>query len=112
LNIPHKVKRLAGYDAENDKFDPAILRKYIFGGHVADYMRKLQKENPERYKRQFSRYIANKIDAGSLEAMYKKAHAAIRQDPEMKKVRCFVLLLLLFVFEFERIRFGYQRIDV
>jgi large subunit ribosomal protein L5e len=85
LNIPHKVKRLAGYDTENDKFDPAKLRKYIFGGHVADYMRKLQKEDPARYKRQFSRYIANKIDAGSLEGMYKKAHAAIRADPDMKK---------------------------
>jgi hypothetical protein len=94
LNIPHKVKRLAGYDTENDKFDPAKLRKYIFGGHVADYMKKLQKEDPARYQRQFSRYIAHKIDANSLEGMYKKAHAAIRADPDMKKVLPFSMIAL------------------
>jgi large subunit ribosomal protein L5e len=85
LDIPHSVKRLAGYNAEEKKFNPEILRKYIYGGHVADYMKTLQKEDPEAYARQFSRFIKEKINAGDLEAIYKKAHAAIRADPSYVK---------------------------
>lgn len=90
LDVPHSERRLAGYlhdkeEPKNSKFDPAILRKYIFGGHVASYMKLLQKEDPEAYKRQFSQYIAAGVTADNLEEVYKKAHAAIRAKPEYTK---------------------------
>lgn len=47
-------------------------------------MRSLKEEDEERYKKQFARFIAAGIDADKVEAMYKKAHAAIRADPVYK----------------------------
>jgi len=81
LEIPHKPKRFAGYDSEKRKFDPKILRKYIFGGHVAEYMKHLQAEDPEKYQTQFSDYIKNQVAADDIEKIWAKAHAAIRKDP-------------------------------
>jgi len=81
LEIPHKPKRFAGYNQETRKFDPKILRKHIFGGHVADFMKLLQSEDPEKYQSQFSQYIKNQIGADDIEKMWTKAHAAIRKDP-------------------------------
>merc|ERR1719288_490786 len=42
-------------------------------------------DDEDAYKRQFSRFIKNGITADGMEDMYKKAHAAIRTDPEFKK---------------------------
>ena len=50
-------KCLVGYDKESDELNADTLRKYLFGGHVRDYMRSLQEENEEKYKTHFSRYI-------------------------------------------------------
>jgi large subunit ribosomal protein L5e len=86
LNIPHSVKRFPGYSAESKAFNAEVHRSHIFGQHVADYMRTLEEEDNEAYKRQFSRYIALGIRADDLEEIYKKAHAAIRADPAHKKV--------------------------
>jgi len=86
LAIPHKNKRFPGYNHSAGKFDPAILRKYIFGGHVADYMKKLQADNPEKYKKQFSKYIAAGITADGVEKMWTTVHANIRKDPTHTKV--------------------------
>lgn len=90
LNVPHSERRLAGYlynkeDAKDSKFDPEILRKYIFGGHVAAYMKSLEKDDAESFKRQFSQYLKNGITADKVEAMYKSAHAAIRAKPAFTK---------------------------
>jgi large subunit ribosomal protein L5e len=80
LNVPHSESRFAGYDSEAKQFNPDTLRKYIFGGHVADYMTLLS-EDEEKYKRQFGQFIKRGIAAGDLEALYTKVHAAIRADP-------------------------------
>jgi len=85
LNVPHKVNRLAGYDSESKSFKADILRKYIFGGHVADYMRLLSEDNEAKYKKQFARYIAKGLNADSLEGLYTKVHAAIRANPDFVK---------------------------
>jgi len=82
LEIPHKNSRFVGYSKESGNFDPAVLRKYIFGGHVADYMRLLSSENPEKYQTQFSDYIKNNLNADAIEAMWAKAHQAIRKNPD------------------------------
>lgn len=86
LNIPHSVKRFPGYSAETKSFNADVHRAHIFGQHVADYMRTLEEEDEEAFKRQFSKYISLGIRADDLEELYKKAHASIRTDPAHKKV--------------------------
>jgi len=84
LDIPHSVKRFPGYDAEDKKLDSEVHRRHIFGLHVADFMKSLQEEDEDAYKRQFSRFIKNGVTPDNMEEMYKKAHAAIRADPTPK----------------------------
>ncbi|KAE9615378.1 putative ribosomal protein L5 eukaryotic/L18 archaeal [Lupinus albus] len=85
LDIPHSDKRFAGFDKEKKELDPEVHRKYIFGGHVANYMKTLIEDEPEKYQTHFSEYIKRGIEADGLEALYKKVHAAIRADPTAKK---------------------------
>ena len=66
---------------ESKSLNAEVLRNHIFGGHVADYMRQLADEDEEKYKKQFSKFIAAGISADALEEMYKGAHSAIRADP-------------------------------
>lgn len=47
--IPHSEKRFPGYDPESKQLDAEVLKKYIFGGHVAEYMESLEEEDDERY---------------------------------------------------------------
>jgi len=87
LNIPHSVKRFPGseLDGNESKANPETHKKYIFGGHVADYMTKLQESDADAFKRQFARYIALKVGPNDLEGIYAKAHAAIRKEPFKKR---------------------------
>jgi large subunit ribosomal protein L5e len=85
LNIPHSTKRFPGYDAESKSFNADVHRAHIFGQHVADYMRSLEEEDPEAFKRQFSQYIKLGINADQIEGIYKTAHAGIRANPEQAK---------------------------
>eukprot|EP00794_Sanderia_malayensis_P015934 gene15934-17535_t len=84
LDIPHSNKRFPGYDSESKEFDAEVHRSHIFGQHVANYMRTLQEDDEDVYKRQFSQFIKNGLTADSLEDMYKSAHSAIRADPTPK----------------------------
>merc|ERR1719474_2609001 len=85
--IPHRDngKQFPGFyideESKEEAFEPEICRKYIFGGHVGDYMRKLEEDNEDKYKKQFSQYISKGITADGLEDMYAKVHAAIRANP-------------------------------
>jgi len=85
LNIPHSPKRFAGFEKgegkEPGKLNAEKLRKYLFAGHVADYMKNLKENNPDAYQRQFSKYIARGINPEDLQGLYEKVHAAIRADP-------------------------------
>ena len=47
--IPHSEKRFLGYDPESKELDAEVLKKNIFGGHVAEYMESLEEEDDERY---------------------------------------------------------------
>lgn len=42
LDIPHSTKRFPGFDEDSGEFSAETHRKYIMGGHVADYMTHLQ----------------------------------------------------------------------
>lgn len=85
LDIPHSMKRFPGYDSESKEFNAEIHRKHIFGQHVADYMRQLAEDDEDAYKRQFSLFIKEGVDADSIEALYKNAHSAIRANPVRKE---------------------------
>jgi large subunit ribosomal protein L5e len=82
--VPHSENRFPGYDAETKELDADTLRKYIFGGHVAEYMETLADDDEERYKSQFQGYIDDDIEADGLEDMYTEAHKQIREDPWKK----------------------------
>lgn len=82
IDIPHSTKRFPGYNAESKEFDASVHRNFIFGQHVAEYMKTLKEEDEDAYKRQFSRYIKEGITADNMEEIYKKAHAAIRANPD------------------------------
>ncbi|KAL1845384.1 hypothetical protein VTK73DRAFT_594 [Phialemonium thermophilum] len=84
--IPHSENRFPGYDIETKELDAETLRKYIFGGHVAEYMETLADDDEERYKSQFQKYIDDDIEADGLEELYAEAHKAIREDPFKKYV--------------------------
>ncbi|GLU04989.1 hypothetical protein SLE2022_221140 [Rubroshorea leprosula] len=85
LDIPHSDKRFAGFGKESKQLDAEVHHKYIYGGHVAAYMRTLMEDEPEKYQSHFSEYIERGIEADDVEALYKKVHAAIRADPTTKK---------------------------
>lgn len=62
-----------------------VLKKHIFGGHVADYMKSLKEEDPERFQRQFSSYIKAGVKAEDIEGRWGKTFAAIRANPAAVK---------------------------
>jgi len=84
LYVPHSEKRFPGFDIETKELDAETLRKYIFGGHVAEYMETLADDDEERYKSQFQGYIDDDIEADGLEELYAEAHSQIREDPFKK----------------------------
>ncbi|ODQ63372.1 60S ribosomal protein L5 [Nadsonia fulvescens var. elongata DSM 6958] len=84
LYVPHSPKRFPGYDMESNELDADLLRNYIFGQHVAEYMEELMDDDEERYRQLFKSYIDDEIEADAIEDIYTDAHAAIREDPSFK----------------------------
>lgn len=82
--IPHSEKRFPGYDMESKELDAEVLKKYIFGGHVAEYMESLEEEDDERFKKQFASYLADGIGSEDMEDIYREAHGKIRENPVFK----------------------------
>jgi large subunit ribosomal protein L5e len=90
IDVPHKDRRFPGSaksEEEGKKYEPNAdkHREYIFGIHVATYMKKLKAEDNDLYQRQFKGYLAAGVDADGIEGSYKKLHAAIRADPAKKR---------------------------
>lgn len=88
LNVPHSENLFPGYEPDQDEEDQEdlaeVLNKYIHGGHVGEYMEELEDEDEDTYKLQFAQYIANDLDADSLEELYNTVHKNIRENPEPK----------------------------
>ncbi len=82
--IPHSEKRFPGFDIETKELDAEVLKNYIYGGHVGEYMELLEDEDEERFRSQFEKYTEDEITAEDLEEVYTKAHEAIREDPFKK----------------------------
>jgi len=90
IDVPHKDRRFPGSakaEEEGKKWEPNAdkHREYIFGLHVATYMKHLKSEDSEVYNRQFKGYLAAGVEADGIEGTYKKLHAAIRADPTKKR---------------------------
>ena len=88
MAVPHKPNRFPGFNAEKGELNAKVHRDRIFGAHVASYMKdiaEMKKSNPDEKITQFDAFARNKIAAGDIEGMYKKAHESIRADP-MKRV--------------------------
>jgi len=87
VDIPHKDRRFPGSKREEGEWvaDAEVHRKYIFGGHVSEYMTKLQAADEEAYNRQFKRFVDAGIAADDLEGLYEEAHKKIRADPNIKR---------------------------
>nr|XP_037859075.1 60S ribosomal protein L5-like [Chlorocebus sabaeus] len=84
LSIPHSTKRFPGYDSESKEFNAEVHQEHIMGQNVADYMCCLMEEDEDAYKKQFFQNIKNSVTP-DMEEMYKKAHAAIRENPVYEK---------------------------
>jgi large subunit ribosomal protein L5e len=85
LAVPHKANRFPGFAKE--KLNAKVHRDHIFGKHVADYFKQVQEENsanPDDKTVQFSAFEKAGLKADGIEAMYKKAHDAIRANPVRK----------------------------
>jgi large subunit ribosomal protein L5e len=80
LDIPHNEKRFVGYESITKKYDPELMRKYIFGGHIADYMDELIEEEPDSFRRLFSKYIKHQVKPDDLDGIYKMVHKKIRKE--------------------------------
>jgi len=88
LDIPHSEKRFPGWNAEDKELNAEVHRKHIMGIHVSEYMQTLLDDDEGAFKRQFSRFIKEGVTADSIESMFKKAHNAIRANPEpLKKTK-------------------------
>jgi large subunit ribosomal protein L5e len=88
LDIPHSEKRFPGWDTESKELNAEVHRKHIMGLHVSEYMSTLLDDDEAAFKRQFSRFIKEGVSADGMESMYKKAHNAIRANPEpLKKTK-------------------------
>jgi len=84
LSIPHNEKRFPGYDNDAKEYDAEFHKTMIMGTHVSDYMEHLVEQDEDRYKEQFARYIAAKIEADDIEDMVTATHEAIRANPDRK----------------------------
>jgi len=85
LDIPHSDKRFPGFNGETKQLDAEAHRKRIFGIHVADYMKSLKESDEDAFKRQFAKFVTGGIGPDQIEGIYKKAHAAIRANPDAVK---------------------------
>lgn len=73
--VPHNEKRFPGYDREAKEYNADVHRARIFGQHVADYMRSMSEDDPEKFAKQFSQYVTEGVEADGVEEMYTKTHA-------------------------------------
>ncbi|XVF06991.1 hypothetical protein REPUB_Repub06bG0099200 [Reevesia pubescens] len=54
VDIHHSEKRFAGFNKDSKQLDPEVHCKYVYGGHVAAYMRTLMEDEPKKYQPYFN----------------------------------------------------------
>ena len=81
LDIPHSDKRFPGYSRDTKTFDAEVHKSRIMGEHVADYMREMEEDDEDMYKRHFAKYIEEGLEADDIEEKMESVHESIRADP-------------------------------
>lgn len=89
LDIPHNHKRFPGYSKDTKSFDAEGHVSRIMGEHVGDYMKEMEEDDDEKYKKHFSKFIEEDIDGDGMEELYEKVHESIRKNPDRKKAAAF-----------------------
>lgn len=56
LAIPYSENNFPGYDPESKEVDVETHKKYIFGGHVSEYMETLEEADQSAFTKQFAGY--------------------------------------------------------
>jgi len=79
LRIPHSVRRWPA--GEKDQIDSELLRKYIFGGHVGEYMEVMEEDDEEGYKEMFAKYLEADVTAENMEETWQAVYDKIRESP-------------------------------
>lgn len=81
LNVPHSPTRFPGAPKDGEEeVDFEVVHKYIFGGHIAEYMNALAEEDEEAFALQFS--VAKKagIKGDDIEGIFAAVHDKIRAE--------------------------------
>lgn len=92
VHVPHSTRKFPGFSKgkskKDSKYDAALHKKRIYGGHVDEYMKTLKKDDPEAFNKQFSLWTANlkKLEAKSVEELFGKIFEGIRKNPDRVKV--------------------------
>jgi len=89
LDIPHNHKRFPGYSRDTKQFEADVHKSHIFGGHVADYMKTMEEDDEENYKKHFRGYHDEDLSADDLEEHLEKVHASIRENPDAEEKDAF-----------------------
>eukprot|EP01059_Diplonema_ambulator_P017544 TRINITY_DN2956_c0_g2_i1.p2 TRINITY_DN2956_c0_g2~~TRINITY_DN2956_c0_g2_i1.p2 ORF type:complete len:337 (+),score=142.38 TRINITY_DN2956_c0_g2_i1:97-1011(+) len=82
LLVPHSDKRFPGYS--NGELDAEVHRDRIFGKHIAEWMDDMEEEDPEKFQKHFSKYLAAGLTSDKIEETYEAVHEKIRADPKAK----------------------------
>eukprot|EP00461_Guttulinopsis_vulgaris_P001801 UN01801 len=81
LNVPHSPTRFPGAPkSKEEEVDFEVVRKYIFGGHIAEYMAQLAEDDEEAFAQQFSVAQKEGIKSDDIEAMFQGVHDKIRAE--------------------------------
>jgi len=85
LEMPYNEKRLVGYMPESKELDSEVLEKYLFNGHVGEYMEEMEEESPDKYDAHFAAYHAAELNYDNMQDVFSEMHDKIRENPERVK---------------------------
>eukprot|EP00873_Tetraselmis_striata_P027893 jgi/Tetstr1/448157/TSEL_035449.t1 len=81
LDMPYSEKRFVGYEVEKKELDTEVLEKYLFNGHVGEYMEEMEEESPDKFDAHFAKYHEAELTYENMEDVYKEMHEKIRENP-------------------------------
>jgi len=90
ITVPHNEKRFVGFDHITKTNDTSIMKKYLSGTHVRDFMIDLKDEEPTKFRSHFSAYICAQIKPEELSRLYEKVHRSLlsyTQNTENSRTR-------------------------
>ncbi|WZZ77515.1 hypothetical protein YC2023_098087 [Brassica napus] len=66
---PNTGLRVSNSSKENKQLDTEIHMNYIYDGHVSNYMKMLNEDQPEKFQTHFSQYLKKGVDAEGMEEL-------------------------------------------